>query len=142
VCSLFAVKATVVLGEMTWILRFLQILFVTIVLIYTVLVILQLSEADPTVSCHDVYWVIYAAINSCISFIFVAVGYQINSIAKLQLENRKNRIQTDFQVSKALGERSQTEVARADESVRLALFKMWVIIISLTFTNLFIYIYS
>lgn len=47
-----------------------------ILIVYTFLIVLELSVANK-ISCYDIFWVIYPAVNCVISFIFIAVGYQI-----------------------------------------------------------------
>jgi hypothetical protein len=49
---------------------------------------------------------------------------------------------TDYQISSDLGNFNMTQINRAEETLDGALRKMWIIIVSLTLTNFYVYIYS
>lgn len=74
---------------------------------------------------------------------FLGIGYKIDKNARSQVQDRMKQAQADFDFSSEKSAKQTLEIAKlAQTAVINSLFNMWIIIITLAFTNLFVCIYS
>ena len=73
---------------------------------------------------------------------FIFIGYNIDKYSKLAFAVRLELAKEDFNLSEELGLISVKKVEKTAEGAKNSLFKMWLIIISLTLCNFLVFLYS
>jgi hypothetical protein len=93
-------------------------------------------------NCHSRAFIITEALNCGVSLMFIFIGYNIDKYSKLAFAVRLELAKEDFNLSEELGLISVQKVEKTAEGAKNSLFKMWLIIISLTLCNFLVFLYS
>lgn len=102
-----------------------------------------LIEKKTEVDCRNTIFLSTEVENLLLSIFFIVIGQKIDSNARDQLERRMTVATSDARlVSSEVSKKSVEFVKQAEAAVNNQLSRMWIIISVLSFTNLYVYIYS
>lgn len=98
--------------------------------------------ANSEITCKSPSFLIEAIIDIIVSCFFIWMGVKLEKSYSATIKSKEEQISRDMQVSTDAASLVEEELVKLQESTRINLSKMWLIILSLTAVNIYSYLYS